>query len=321
MKRTSSRPRVAILGCGHVGKALAVEFLDSERPSPLRGELRVWSRSRRSVGALQRLIRGQHPKNARRLRVHASAGEALADADVVVVCVADGALASLVKDLGRARDAFHRQVALLTSGYLPLTRLAPLRRRGCVIGRLHPLAPIPSGLELTALTMASFGIEGEARAVQAATKLVRGIEGAPLFLTTARGAAQAYHAGASLLCGGLTALFHLAEQVMGDSVRSRSALRDALADFAATTAFSAQVLGPRKALTGAVSRGSEPLVRGHLRALRKVPAARDLYRLLGATMLELGYARGSVDREERHRLGAILARKRLRRLRADTSSS
>lgn len=315
MKRAASRPRVAILGCGPVGKALAVELLDSERAAPLRSELRVWSRSGRSRAALRRLLVRQDRKNARRLRLFPSAGEAFADADLVLLCVADDAIQSVARELAESRQAFHGQVVLFTNGYLPLACLAPLRRRGCAIGRLHPLAPIPSGQEFITLTMAPFAIEGDARAVQVAKRLVRGIEGDPLFLTKRRGAAQAYHAGASLLCGGLTALFYLAEQVMSESVSSPAALRDALADFADITLWNARVLGPEKALTGALSRGSETLVRGHLAALKSVPAALELYRLLGGTMLELGHARGSIDFSESLRLRALLYHKRLKRLR------
>lgn len=221
----------------------------------------------------------------------------------MLLCVADDAFAPLAREL--ARDVLHRQVVLFTNGYLPVTCLAPLRRRGCAIGRLHPLAPIPSGLEHTTL-MQSFAIEGDARAVLAATKIIRGIEARALFLKKRRGAAQAYHAGASLLSGGLVALFHLAEQVMSSSVSSRAVLNDALYDFAETTLWNTCWLGPKQALTGALSRGSEPLVRGHLAALGSSPEIHQLYCLLGRTMLDLAQARGSIDEKEAHRLRALL---------------
>lgn len=316
MAAARARPSLAILGCGRVGTALALELLDPERPPPLRGKLCVWSRSARSVQKLRRCVAGMAPGREKRLKVAGSAREALAAAEVVILCVADDALVPLARDLAAAREAFHGQVVLFTNGYLPLTSLAPLRRRGCAIGRLHPLAAIPAGQEFMALNRAPFALEGDARAVRAARKIVNGMEGTALFLKADRHAAQAYHAGASLLGGGLVALFHLSEQVMSGSVRSRSALRGALEDFARNVLWNVRYLGPEKALTGALARGSETLVRGHLAALAKVPEARELYRLLGHTMLDLATARGSVDEAQKRRLHALIAvnKKRFRRL-------
>src|SRR6185503_7136386 len=77
-------------------------------------------------------------------------------------------------------------------------------------------------------------------------------------------------------------------------------------DFAEATLANTRVLGPKEALTGAVARGSESLVRGHLAALRRVPAALELYRVLGETMLELAEARGSVDARRARGLRAVL---------------
>jgi predicted short-subunit dehydrogenase-like oxidoreductase (DUF2520 family) len=234
----------------------------------------------------------------------------MAGAEVVVLSVADDALVPLARELAGDRDVFHGQVVLSTNGYLPLRILAPLRRRGCAIGRLHPLAPIPTGQEPLALVMAPFALEGDARAVQEARRIVRGIEGMALTLKGS-GAARTYHAGASLLGGGLVALFHLAERAMAGSVSSRSALRDALEDFGRSVLWNVWCLGPEKALTGALARGSESLVRGHLAALAEVPEADALYRLLGQTMLDLARARGSIDEGQERRLRAQIAAKGL----------
>jgi predicted short-subunit dehydrogenase-like oxidoreductase (DUF2520 family) len=292
-----------------VGKALALELLDPERPLPFRGSLRAWSRSARSVQSLRKSVDIQAHSRQQRLRAVGSAREALAGADVVLLCVADDALVPIVRELAGARDALHHQVVLFTNGYLPISCLAPLRRRGCAIGRLHPLAAVPAGQEHIALSMAPFALEGDARAVRAAKKIVRGIEGTTLFLKKGRRAAAAYHAGASLLGGGVVALFHQAERVMAGSVSSRVALRNVLHDFASNVLWNVWSLGPEKALTGALARGSEPLVRGHLVELAKVPGADGLYRLLGQTMLDLAKARGSIDEMQKRRLRALIAGK------------
>ncbi len=241
-----------------------------------------------------------------------SARESLSEADILVLCVADDAIVPLVRHLAKAVADDHRPIVLFTNGYLPLSVLAPLRRRGCAIGRFHPLASVPSLMELTSLTNAPFGLEGDSLALRAAKGIVKQIEGTPLELASRRGAAQAYHAGASLLGGGLVALFHLAERVMGDSVTSRTVLRDALHQFADMTLFNTKVLGPKQALTGALARGSQTIVRGHLRALARVPEALEFYRLLGRTMLDLAHARGSIDKRTRRRLLELILAGHLR---------
>ena len=140
-----------------------------------------------------------------------------------------------------------------------------------------------------------------------------GIDGIALRLRP--GAAPAYHAAASLLGGGLVALFDQAERVMRPALRSPGAMRTALADFGETVLWGLENLGPAKALTGALSRGSEPIVRGHLAALEREPGALALYCLLGERMLALAHARGSLGARRRKLLDALLKTARLQQKR------
>ncbi len=200
----------------------------------------------------------------------------------------------------------------MTSGYQPLERLSPLRRVGHPVGRLHPLSPIPPGTGRTAtdavLFDVAYGIEGDGRAARAARSLIELelLRGNSFSLVGRPSALRAYHAGASLLSGGLVALFHLAEQVMAGSVRRPGQLRAALAQLAWDTLFNVEQDGPALALTGALARGSDELVRGHLRALQRAPRALEAYRVLGVTMLELARSRGSIDASTQRRLARLL---------------
>lgn len=309
MKRAQSRPSVAILGCGAVGKALAVELL--ARGSPVRAAgIWVWSRRRRSVSRLRALVEEMERGSARRVRELASPEQALVDADVVLLSVADGGLGATTKALARGDGSLRGKTVLFTNGWWPVEILAPLQRRGCAVGRMHPLAPVPDGAEHLALTGAWFGLEGDTRALAAARRIVRGIRGRVLLLRPVRGA---YHAGASLLGGGLVALLKLAEDAMASSVRSRSDLREALTDFVEQIAWNVYLLGPEGAVTGALARGSETLVDGHLRALHLHPEAKRLYRCLGGPILKLARRRGSIDASNHQRLTALLNRSRSRK--------
>ncbi|HEX6885071.1 MAG TPA: DUF2520 domain-containing protein, partial [Planctomycetota bacterium] len=174
---------------------------------------------------------------------------------------------------------------------------------------MHPLTPVPAGAEETSpLHRSRYALEGDARALRAARQIVRGIRGTPFVLAGNSGAAQAYHAGASLLCGGLVALFHQTERVLARSFEDAAEIRPALAHLVGNTLWYTWTAGPQRALTGALSRGSESLVLGHLQALKAIPEARALYCLLGETMLELAHARGSIDSATRRRLLRVLKR-------------
>ena len=297
---------MAILGCGNVGQALATELLFRGRKVLEDEPLRVWSRSGRSGRALRVLGR----KAGHGVRVMASPGQAAEEADVLLLCVTDAAIPAVIGRMARARAARqHAPVLLMTNGFLPLSTLQPLERLGWSVGRMHPLTPVPAGAEETSpLHRSRYALEGDARALRAARRMVRGIRGIPFQLAGHPGAAQAYHAGASLLCGGLVALFHQTERVLAQSFADAAEVRPALAHLVGNTLWYTWTRGPQRALTGAVSRGAESLVSGHLQALEAVPEARALYCLLGESMLELARARGSIDVATQRRLLLLLKR-------------
>lgn len=311
MKRRAPGPRVAILGCGRVGLALAVELLFRGRRFLGSEVLRVWSRSSRSTRALRALV----GEEGHRLRVLRALGEAAAEADILLLCVADDAIAPMVERLARTPAARERTpVLLMTNGFLPLDVLARLARHGWAVGRMHPLSPVPAGAERTSpLHRSRYALQGDAKTVRAAQRIVRGMRGIPFLLADHPGAAGAYHSGASLLSGGLVALFHQCERVMTPSFRDAAEVRPALAHLIGATLWYTWNGGPEKALTGALSRGSEGLVRGHLEALEEFPEARALYCLLGQSMLTLARARGSIEPATERRLRRLLKSRAPRR--------
>jgi len=298
-----SSARVAILGCGAVGRALASELADPNPAfgrEPFEGELVLWSRT----GArARRALAECHPESLGRVRAAPSLAAAVQDADVVLLCVADSALATVLRAAARARAAARgTAVWLVTSGS---QELAPLRARvprGSALGRLHPLVPVPE--YSMGLLFDFFGIEGDARALRAARALVRCWNGNTLALRG--GHAARYHAGAALLGGGLIALYAMAEELMAPAVRSRRALRKALEQYVNSNTSNAEVLGPSRALTGPLARGAEATVRAHLRALGSVRHARAAYRALGEVMLDLARRRGSLDASAERRLRRLL---------------
>jgi predicted short-subunit dehydrogenase-like oxidoreductase (DUF2520 family) len=298
------RPHVAILGCGAVGEALAMGLAEGWRATGVRGRLALWSRKPgRAARLARRLARGPRARGIG-LELLEAPEEALAPGRVALLCVSDAAVVSLAEQLGRAAPPRARAaMALHTNGTLGLEALAALRRRGVAVGRLHPYAAVAARAPRLACGTV-YGIAGSPRARRAALRLAEWLGGHALLLPARD--SGAYHAAASLLGGGLVALLALSGRVLAHTVPSASSRRRALVGLAGSALANVAALGEQRALTGPLARGSVALVRAHLQVLRAEPRAHEAYRVLGATMLELARARGSIDRGTERRLQRLL---------------
>jgi predicted short-subunit dehydrogenase-like oxidoreductase (DUF2520 family) len=191
-------------------------------------------------------------------------------------------------------------------GFLGGEALEALGREGVATGKLHPFVALNENSGFSGGE--AFGIEGRPRAVRSARALVRSMRGHALLLRPGWG--PEYHAAASLLSGGLVALHALSDRLLVHSVPSAAARRRALDELIDSTRQNLWFAGARSALTGAIARGADDIVRGHLRALRRSLDAHEAYRVLGRTMLELARARGSIDAPTARRLARLLGRGR-----------
>jgi len=275
--------RIAILGCGSVGSALALDLV-AQGASVL-----LWSRT---------------PERARQTAEHVLGGlgtvvdepeEALAAADATLMAIADPALASFAGEVAlRVEPTSDSARAVLhTNGSLGPEILAPLAAKGFGTGKLHPLVAVASDPARSPGTFvdAWFATAGEGSGVEWATRIVRGLAGRELRLGSGD-ASLRLHAAASLLSGGVVALFDLAMEVLGDATRDTDAARAALLFLLHSTARNVEWHGARDGLTGPISRGACNLVRAHLETLEG--EALEAYLLLGRRMLALARARGSV---------------------------
>jgi predicted short-subunit dehydrogenase-like oxidoreductase (DUF2520 family) len=297
---------VAILGTGALGTALAREWAAPD--GAFRGRLILWSRTLSHARRLARELRSSRRGRRIRLALARRPEEALASAPTTLVCVAEDALDDLVLELARATPVSSQRVVLHTCGALGLAALAPLARRGLATGKLHPLVAVPpGGGEPGILRGAGFAVQGAPRALRAARAVVRGLCGIELALAPGARAAARYHAAATLLSGGMVALFDVASELAQGAGPSRQQAERALERLARSTLVNLR-RGARAALTGPLARGSEQVLLLHLAGLARAPAARELYRALAGRMLELALARGSIDRRTAARLARRLAR-------------
>jgi hypothetical protein len=300
------RARVAILGAGSVGTTFALAIVSPVYRPRFKGEVRLWSRSAKTLGrARADLWRAYDPDAP--IHFERTLAGAIEGSDVVLLCVSDDALEDVARKARRAMPAKQRRrpVVLFASGYHDRARIGA-GLAGFQVGRLHPLWPVLLPPPPRPFFQVPFGIEGNGRALVMARAFVDRWRGLALRLDGKHGTSASYHAGAALLGGGIVSLYSLAEQTLARAVGTRDSVRDALCRFACANVINAWLMGTSEALTGPVARGAEAIVRGHLRALRRVTNGEATYRVLGRTMLELARARGSFDASTGRRLARLL---------------
>ncbi len=250
---TSLDSPVAILGAGRLGRALA--------------------RALGARGAEVTLLRGREEGRVPPVRL-------------LVLAVSDDALRAVAARIaGSLRGA--APVALHLAGALDSSVLSPLRAAGCAAGSCHPLQTFPDAESSPeAFQDVTFGVEGDARAVEAAEALVRRLGARSVIV--APGKKTLWHLAAVLAGNGAVALVGAAVDAMrGAGLTERQAL-DALAPLARRSLEGALLRGPAAALSGPVARGDEETLAAHRGALDAWdPARRALYEALVAEQRRL----------------------------------
>lgn len=303
-ERPLDSTRVAILGCGAVGGALALGLAQAG------ADLALWSRTSGRAAELARRL-AQRVPGARASAVDELAA-ALAGADVALLCVTDEALAAFAhRCAATAARPGAGAVAVHTNGSHGLAVLDPLREAGWEVARLAPLAALPPGGEPGRLLGAWFAAGASPGAGAVLERLVAALEGhvleAPAEDREDGASARTVHAGAALLSGGLVALLDTAAGVARAAGADPAAAEAALTSLAESTIRNVRERGARGALTGPVARGAVGVVAGHLAALDATdPDAGRLYRLLAGRMLSLAHERGSIDDGQRAQLEDLL---------------
>jgi predicted short-subunit dehydrogenase-like oxidoreductase (DUF2520 family) len=269
------RPRITIVGAGNLGAALAV-CLHRAGYSVDQIVFRDSRARRRRANLLAKRVGARAVAIAR----------AVIDSDVVWFCVPDDAIAEVARLLAEKAD-WKGRVALHSSGALVGDELAVLRRRGAHVASVHPMMTFVAGSSQAgslqndsqrSFAGVPFAIEGDAAAVRACRVIVKELGGKAHAIR--RQDKVAYHAWGTFASPLLTALLATTERVAAAAgVNRREAkrrmlpiLQQTLANYAARDAAGS--------FSGPIVRGDVETIRRHLRALRKVPVAGEVYAAL-----------------------------------------
>lgn len=269
------KPRIAFVGAGRVGTALAVALT--------RAGWDVGAVASRDTAARDRfaaLVPG-----ARRF---AEPQAVLDDAELIFLTVPDDALAELAGGL----LLYSGQALVHTSGALPASVLRPAMAAGTSIGSFHPLVAFADhDRALADLPGATVAIEGDESLLPLLAELAESIGARPVRLPP--GGKPAYHAAAMLAAGGLVGLLDAIVEVSRlAGLDERTALA-VYAPLAGQALANARELGVEGALTGPFVRGDAGTIEGHLAVLREAaPAALPLYVAVARRELAIAERRG-----------------------------
>lgn len=308
----SKRPSVAIIGAGRLGSALALAL----------------SRSGYTIAALV-ARRTQHARlsalslNPRPLALGATKLNLLPDTDLLFITTPDDQIAKVAARLAQALTAGgegrrrstqgprrRRRIALHASGALTSDALAVLGEHGFSLASLHPLVSVNDAASgARNLRGAFYCLEGEARAVREARKIVRAL-GGQSFSVAARDKSL-YHAAAVITSGHTVALFSLATTLLARCGLSEERARRVLLPLLASTLANLEAHAPEEALTGSFARADLTTVRKHLAALETADVGHDaisVYALLGDHSLQLAARRNRFDQSTLDEIARLLRR-------------
>ena len=264
-------PTLAIIGAGRAGSALAIAAHDAgyrvATVASRRGEMAV--RLADTVGA----------------RAVSTPFAAVADADLSLLAVPDGAISELADSIAASGVSLHgRGVVHLGARFGPEI-IGSLRITGAEVGVLHPLQALAGPDSASLLEGAYFRIDATGTLRQRLLALVSALHATPLEIDP--GKAPLYHAAAVLAGNAPLALLAEATRLLEGAGVSADTAHAALAALLEGAAHNARRAGPAAALTGPVARGDRDAITAHLDALASYPEARDLYLHLTRAMESL----------------------------------
>jgi predicted short-subunit dehydrogenase-like oxidoreductase (DUF2520 family) len=265
----ATKPRIAVVGPGNLGTVLAVSLKKAGFAIDT-----LIARSRRSLERAQRL--------AKEIGARATVDPAEATADVVWLCVPDSKIAAVSEALARelrwkGRFVFH------SSGALTSNELSHLRRKGASVASVHPLMTFVRGSR-SSLAGVPFAIEGDAKAVRLARRIVRDVGGQAYPIRSED--KVAYHAWGTFASPLVTALLATSERIASVAGASPNEARRRMIPILMQTLANYAAFGAPGAFSGPIIRGDVETVRRHLRVLKSVPVGRDVYASLARAALQ-----------------------------------
>ena len=258
-------PSITLIGAGNLARALGIALhAAGYRIDAVAARAKADSR-KRAVALARKL-------NASVL----SLSEFEPASEIIWLCHTDDALSQTAHQLA-GRSGWKNKIVLHSSGALTSDELAPLRRAGAHVASLHPMMTFVPGTT-PKMKDVPFAVEGDRKAVSAAKRIVRDL-GSEVFEIW-KTSKVLYHALGSFSSPLVVATLVTAERVGRAAGLSRDQTRKVMGPILRQTMKNYLESGPAAAFSGPIKRGDLNTVRRHLRELKRVPGATEVYRAL-----------------------------------------
>ncbi len=265
----AGKPRVAIVGAGNLGSALA----HSLQLASYEIEAVIARSGGKSLSRAQRL--------AKQVGARATIDLSSVQAELVWFCVPDPAISAAAESVAKKVD-WKGKVAVHSSGALGSDELSLLRKRGAAVASVHPLMTFVLGSR-PSLRGVPFALEGDAAALRVARRVVQDLGG--LAYTIRKEDKAAYHAWGTFASPLFTALLATTEDVARMAGVRRKAARQRLIPILLQTVANYASSGAAGGFSGPIVRGDADTVRRHLEVLRRSHEAREVYLALAGAAL------------------------------------
>jgi len=262
---------ISLIGAGNLAHALG----PSLRSAGYRIETVAF---RRPAKSQQRAVALAKRLGARAIRLE----QAGPGSDIVWICHTDDALGETARQLAR-KAGWKGKIVFHSSGALSSDVLATLARAGAHTASLHPMMTFVSGTN-PRMKAVPFAVEGDAQAVAAARRITHRL-GAEIF-EIRKESKVLYHALGSFSSPLVVATLATAERIGHAAGLNRTQTRKVMGPILVQTLKNYMERGAPAAFSGPIKRGDLETIRGHLRELKKVPGAVEVYRALVRSALQ-----------------------------------
>jgi predicted short-subunit dehydrogenase-like oxidoreductase (DUF2520 family) len=283
------RPRIAFVGAGRVGTALAAAFTRAG-----------WQVT--AVASRDESRRRRFQEKVPGARAFADAHGVLDDADLIFLTVPDDAIAGAAADM----QLYSGQALVHTSGALASSVLAPAMAAGTTMASFHPLVSFADHDQAIAdMRGATVALEGDESLLPVLAELAESVGAQPVRLP--ENGKAAYHAAAMMAAGGLIGLFDAIARVASLAGLDERTAVGVYAPLARQALANAERLGVDDALTGPLLRGDVGTVAGHLDVLRAhAPDTIPLYVAVARRELAIARRRQELGSEASVAMGRLL---------------
>lgn len=267
---------ITLVGAGNLARALATLL---PKAGYQLDEIVTRPESRK-----MRIARGLARQHGAR---HATIDQAELASEIIWLAVSDSAIRSCAINLAQ-KGTWKNKVVLHSSGALSSDELSALRERGASVGSVHPMMTFVPG-EVPDLNGVAWTVEGDPKAVRVATQAVCTLGGTVVRI--AKDKKPLYHAFGAFLSPLLVVHLDRAAEVAAAAGIARKDVSRFMEPIVRRTlanvfAHIGEKNGAGKAFSGPLVRGDVSTIECHLKALRKTPGARMLYRALVEAAVE-----------------------------------